>query len=152
MKAPICADALIIVDNAKAFLVVFQVVDKGRCGQWLFQIVQTPAFIDLIEIRRFALCSLPNVKLAFGFEEAQNVVTLLHRFFQICGCAFADSELIIVLNQAVQTFQRPKQDTLFFTPHLVDKERVIHPANGLFLGGEQQLAAIEAVGLVVKGV
>lgn len=70
MKAPIRADALIIIDNAQTFLIVFQVVDKGRCGQWLFQIVHAPAFIDFIEIGRLALGPLPNFKVALRFEEA----------------------------------------------------------------------------------
>ena len=149
MKAPVCADALIVINDAQTFLVVFQMVDKGGCGQRLFQIVQTPAFIDFIEIRGFALGPLPNFKVALRFEKAQNVVALLHRFFQIRGGAFADSKLVIVLNQPMQPLQCPKQDTFFFVPHLVNEKRIIHPANGLFLSGEQQLAAIETVRLVM---
>ena len=149
MKAPVCADALIVINDAQTFLVVFQMVDKGGCGQRLFQIVQTPAFIDFIEIRGFALGPLPNFKIALRFEKAQNVVALLHRFFQIRGGAFADSKLVIVLNQPMQPLQCPKQDTFFFVPHLVNEKRIIHPANGLFLSGEQQLAAIETVRLVM---
>ena len=149
MKAPVCADALIVINDAQTFLVVFQMVDKGGCGQRLFQIVQTPAFIDFIEIRGFALGPLPNFKVALRFEKAQNVVALLHRFFQIRGGAFADGKLVVVPNQPMQPFQRPKQDTFFFVPHLVNEKRIIHPANGLFLSGEQQLAAIETVRLVM---
>ena len=149
MKAPVCADALIVINDAQTFLVVFQMVDKGGCGQRLFQIVQTPAFIDFIEIRGFALGPLPNFKIALRFEKAQNVVALLHRFFQIRGGAFADGKLVIVLNQPMQPLQCPKQDTFFFVPHLVNEKRIIHPANGLFLSGEQQLAAIETVRLVM---
>ena len=52
----------------------------------------------------------------------------------------------------MKAFQRPKQDAFFFIPHLVNEERVIHPAKRLFLGGEQQLAAIESVGLIIKSV
>ena len=152
MKAPICADALIIVDDAQTFLIVFQVVDKGGCGQWLFQVIQTPAFVDLIEIRGFALGTLPNFKVTLGFEKAQDIVALLHRFFQIRGGAFADGKLIVVPNQPMQPFQRLKQDALFFVPHLINEKRIIHPANGLFLSGEQQLAAIETVGLVIERV
>ena len=152
MKTSVCADALIVVDDAKAFLAVFQVVDKGGCRQWLFQVVQAPAFIDFIEIRGFALGPLPNSKVTLGFEKAQNVIALLHRFFQVCGSAFADCKLVIVLNQPMQPFQRSKQDTLFFIPHLINEKRIIHPANGLFLSGEQQLAAIETVRLVIKSV
>ena len=77
-------------------------VDKGGCSQRLFQVIQTPAFIDFIEIRGFALGPLPNFKVALRFEKAQNVVALLHRFFQIRGGAFADSKLVIVLNQPMQ--------------------------------------------------
>ena len=98
MEATVRADALVIIDDAKAFLVVFQMVDKGRCRQRFFQIVQTPAFVDLIEICGLALCTLPNLKVALGFEEAQNVVALFHRFFQVCGSAFADGELIVIPN------------------------------------------------------
>ena len=152
MKAPICADALIVINDAQTFLIVFQVVDKGGCGQRLFQIVQTPAFVDLIEIGRLALGTLPNFKVTLGFEKAQDIVALLHRFFQIRGGAFADGKLVIVLNQPMQPLQCPKQDTLFFTPHLVNEERIIYPANRLFLSGEQQLAAIETVGLVIERV
>ena len=72
VKAPVCANALIIVDDAQTFLIVFQVVDKGGCGQWLFQVIQTPAFIDFIEIRGFALGTLPNFKVTLGFEKAQD--------------------------------------------------------------------------------
>lgn len=114
VKAPVCANALIIVDDAQTFLIVFQVVDKGGCGQWLFQVIQTPAFIDFIEIRGFALGTLPNFKVTLGFEKAQDIVALLHRFFQIRGGAFADGKLIVVPNQPMQPFQRPKQDALFF--------------------------------------
>ena len=150
MKAPICANALIIVDDAQTFLVVFQMVDKGGCCQRLFQIVQTPAFRDFIEIRGFALGPLPNFKIALRFEKAQNVVALLHRFFQIRGGAFADSKLVIVLNQPMQPLQCPKQNALFFIPHLIDEERIVHSAKRFFLSGEQQLAAIETVGLVIE--
>jgi hypothetical protein len=90
VKAPICADALIIVDDAQTFLIVFQVVDKGGCGQRLFQVIQTPAFVDFIEIGRLALGPLPNFKISLGFEKAQDIVALLHCFFQIRGGAFAD--------------------------------------------------------------
>ena len=152
VKTPVRADTLIVIDDAKAFLVVFQVVDKGRCRQRLFQIIQAPAFIDLIEIRGLALCTLPNLKIALGFKEAQNVIALLHRFFQIRSSPLTDGELIIVLNQPMQPLQRPKQDAFFFTPHLVDEKRVIHSANRLFLGGEQQLAAIESIGLIIQSV
>ena len=31
-----------------------------------------------------------------------------------------------------------------------NEKRILHPANGLFLSGEQQLAAIETVGLVIE--
>lgn len=150
MKAPICANALIIIDDAQTFLIIFQVMDKGRSRQWLFQIVQTPAFIDLIEIGRLALGPLPNFKVTLGFEKAQDIIALLHCFFQICRSAFADGKLIVVPNQPMQPLQCPKQDTLFFTPHLVNEERIIHPANRFFLSGEQQLAAIETVGLVIE--
>ena len=125
-------------------------VNKGGCCQWLFQVIQTPAFIDFIEIRGFALGPLPNFKVALRFEEAQNVVALLHRFFQIRGGAFTDGKLIVVPNQPMQPLQCPKQDTLFFTPHLVNEERIIYPANRFFLSGEQQLAAIETVRLVIE--
>jgi hypothetical protein len=64
VKAPVCADALIVINDAQTFLVVFQMVDKGGCCQWLFQVIQTPAFIDFIEIRGFALGPLPNFKVA----------------------------------------------------------------------------------------
>ena len=107
MKAPVCADALIIVDDAQTFLIVFQMVDKGGCGQWLFQIVQTPSFIDFIEIRGFALGPLPNFKVALRFEKAQDIVALLHRFFQIRGGAFADGKPIVVPNQPMQPPQCP---------------------------------------------
>ena len=150
MKAPICANALIIVDDAQTFLIVFQVVDKGGCGQWLFQVIQTPAFVDLIEIGRLALGPLPNFKVTLGFEKAQDIVALLHCFFQICRSTFADGKPIVVPNQPMQPLQCPKQDALFFVPHLVNEKRIIHPANGLFLSGEQQLAAIETVGLVIE--
>ena len=52
----------------------------------------------------------------------------------------------------MKPLQCPKQDTFFFVPHLVNEKRIIHPANGLFLSGEQQLAAIETVGLVIERV
>ena len=149
MKAPVCADALIVINDAQTFLVVFQMVDKGGCGQRLFQIVQTPAFVDLIEIGRLALGPLPNFKVTLGFEKAQDIIALLHCFFQICRSAFADGKLIVVPNQPMQPLQCPKQDTFFFVPHLVNEKRIIHPANGLFLSGEQQLAAIETVRLVM---
>ena len=108
MKATICANALIIIDDAQTFLIIFQVMDKGRSRQWLFQIVQTPAFIDLIEIGRLALGPLPNFKLTLGFEKAQDIIALLHCFFQICRSAFADGKLIVVPNQPMQPLQCPK--------------------------------------------
>ena len=85
-------------------------VDKGGCSQRLFQVIQTPAFIDFIEIRGFALGPLPNFKVALRFEKAQDIVALLHRFFQIRSGAFADGKLVIVLNQPMQPLQCPKQD------------------------------------------
>ena len=152
MKTSVCADALIIIDDAQTFLIVFQMVDKGGCGQRLFQVIQTPAFIDFIEIGRLALGTLPNLKVALGFKKAQNVVALLHGFFQIRGGAFADGKLIVVPNQPMKPFQCPKQDTFFFVPHLVDEKRIIHSTNRLFLGGKQQLAAIKTVGFIVQSV
>ena len=54
VKTPVCADALIIIDDAKAFLVVFQVVDKGRSRQWLFH--------ELIAYRwKSACCRKPKI-------------------------------------------------------------------------------------------
>ena len=150
MKAPVRADALIIIDDTQTFLIIFQVMDKGGCGQRLFQVIQAPAFVDLIEIGRLALGPLPNFKIALGFEKAQDIVALLHCFFQICRSALADGKLVIVLNQPMQPLQCPKQDAFFFIPHLINEKRIIHPANGLFLSGEQQLAAIETVGLVIE--
>ena len=152
VKSPVHSNALVVIDDAKGFLVVFQVMDKGGSRPRLFQIVTAPALINLIKINGFALCPGLDFKVSLRFKKGQNVVPTLHRLLQIFGRPLAACELVIVRNQPVQPFQRPQKDSLPLPPHLIDQERVIHTAGGPFLCCQKKLPAVKAVGFVIERV
>ena len=56
----------------------------------------------------------------------------------------------IVLHQPVQSFQTPQQDALQFGAHLLHKKRVVRAVGRLVLGGQDKLAAEEAIRMVVQ--
>ena len=152
MKSPARTNALVVIDDAKGFLVVFQVMNKGRCRPRLFQIVTAPALINPIEINGFTLCPGLDFKVSLRFQKAQYVVPPLHCFLQIFGRPLAACELVIVRNQPVQPFQRPQKDSLPLPPHLIDQERVIHTTGGPFLRSQKKLPAVKTVGFVIERV
>ncbi len=62
-----------------------------------------------------------------------------------------DSTLIVVPNQPMQTLQTPEEDAFLFPQQLVHQKWIIRSACGPVFGSQHDLAAEEAIGLVVQG-
>ena len=78
------------------------------------------------------------------------VAAALDRLHILSGLA-GNAELIVVPNQPMQTIQTPEEDALLLPQQLIHQKRIIHSASGPVFGGQHDLAAKEAVGLVVQG-
>ena len=90
-----------------------------------------------------------EMEVALGFHEVDNIVAAALDGVHVGSGSFADRETEIVLNQPMQPFQTPEQDAFQLGAHLLHKEGVIHAVGGLVLGGQDELAAKEAIRMVV---
>ena len=58
--------------------------------------------------------------------------------------------MIVVPDQPMQSLQTPEKDALLFAQQLVHQKRIVRSACGPVFGGQHDLAAKEAVGLVMQ--
>lgn len=85
-----------------------------------YQIVLTPAHIDLIEIRGFAFGSCFDLKISLGFQKRQNIISLFHSCFQVIRRPLADGKPIVILYQPVQPLQSPQKNAVTLCPQFID--------------------------------
>ena len=93
----------------------------------------------------------PEADVALGLQELNHIVAAALDSFHILSGLVADCELIVVPNQSVQTLQTPEEDTLFLPQQLIHQKWIVRPACWPVFGGQYDLTAKEAVGLVVQG-
>ena len=113
-------------------------------------VVLAPLLINVVELLGTDGVVRLEAEVALGFHEVDDIVAAAFDGVHVGGGSFADREAEIVLHQPVQPFQTPQQDALQLGAHLFDKERVIHAVGRLVLGGQDELAAKEAVRMVVQ--
>ena len=124
---------------------------KPGCRHGLLRIVIAPSCIGIIDRlgAGFAVC--PKADIALGLQKLDHIVAAaLHRLHILSGLA-RNAELIVVPNQPVQSLQTPEKNALLFPQQLVHQKRIVRSACGPVFGGQHDLAAKEAVGLVVQG-
>ena len=115
------------------------------------RIVLAPTLIRLIQRLGAGLAVCPKADIALRLQKLNHIVAAALDCFHILSGLGADCELIVVSNQPVQTLQTPEEDPLLFTQQLVHQKRIVRSACGSVFGGQHDLAAKEAVGLVVQG-
>ena len=149
---PLAADMDIVggLHIVKAF-VLRQFGAEPVCRHGLLCVVITPTGIGFIDCLGTGFTVGLEPDIPFRLQELDHIVAAaLHRFHVFSGLG-ADCELIVVPNQPVQTLQTSEEDTLFLPQQLIHQKRIIHSASGPVFGGQHDLAAKEAVGLVVQG-
>ena len=113
-------------------------------------VVLAPLFINVIELLGTDGVVCLEAEIALGLHEVDDIVAAALDGVHVGGGSFADREAEIVLHQPVQPFQTPEQDALQFGAHLLHKEGVIRAVSRLVLGGQDELAAEEAVRMVIQ--
>ena len=149
---PFAAD----VDIVGGFHVVKAVVlrkfgAEPVCRHGLLRIVLAPALIRLIQClgAGFAVCLEADISLRL--QKLDHIVAAaLDRLHIFSGLA-RNAELIVVPDQPIQPLQAPEEDAFLFPQQLVHQKRIVRSACGPVFGGQHDLAAKEAVGLVVQG-
>jgi len=112
-------------------------------------VVLAPLLINVVELLGADGVVRLEAKVALGFHEVDDIVAAALNGVHVGSGSFADREAEIVLHQPVQPFQTPQQDALQLGTHLLHKERVIRAVGRLVLGGQDKLAAEEAIRMVV---
>ena len=121
----------------------------GRHG--LLCVIVAPSCIDFIDRlgTGFAVC--PKADIALRLQKLDHIVAAaLDRLHILSGFA-RNAELIVVPNQPVQTLQTPEKNAFLFPQQLIHQKRIVRSACGPVFGGQHDLAAKEAVGLIVQG-
>ena len=113
-------------------------------------VVLAPLFINVIELLGTDGVVRLETEVALGLHEVDDIIAAALDGVHVGGGSFADREAEIVLHQPVQPFQTPQQNTLQLGTHLLHKERVVRAVSRLVFGGQDELAAEEAVRMVVQ--
>ena len=149
---PLAADMDIVggLHIVKAF-VLRQFGAEPVCRHGLLRIVLAPALIRLIQCLGAGFTVGLEADIALRLQKLDHIVAAaLDRLHILSGLA-GNAELIVVPNQPMQTIQTPEEDALLLPQQLIHQKRIIHSASGPVFGGQHDLAAKEAVGLVVQG-
>jgi len=132
-------------------LVLRQFRAETICRHGLLRIVLAPALIRLIQCLGAGFTVGLEADIALRLQKLDHIVAAaLDRLHILSGLA-GNAELIVVPNQPMQTLQTPEEDALLLPQQLIHQKRIIHSASGPVFGGQHDLAAKEAVGLVVQG-
>ena len=113
-------------------------------------VVLAPLLINVVELLGTDGVVRLEAEVALGFHEVDDIVAAALDGVHVGGGSFADREAEIVLHQPVQPFQTPEQDAFQLGAHLLHKEGVINAVGGFVLGGQDKLAAKEAVRMVIQ--
>jgi len=113
-------------------------------------VVLTPLLINVVELLGADGVVRLETEVALGLHKVDDVVAAAFDGVHVGGGSFADREAEIVLHQPMQPFQTPQQDAFQFGAHLLHKEGIVHAVGRLVLGGQDKLAAKEAVRMVVQ--
>ena len=132
-------------------LVLRQFRAETICRHGLLRIVLAPALIRLIQCLGAGFTVGLEADIALRLQKLDHIVAAaLDRLHILSGLA-GNAELIVVPNQPMQALQTPEEDALLLPQQLIHQKRIIHSASGPVFGGQHDLAAKEAVGLVVQG-
>ena len=113
-------------------------------------VVLAPLLVNVVELLGTDGVVRLEAEIALGLHEVDDIVAAALDGVHVGGGSFADREAEIVLHQPVQPFQTPEQDALQLGAHLLHKEGVVCAVGGLVLGGQDELAAKEAVRMVIQ--
>ena len=110
-----------------------------------------PCRIDPVEIRRcdFAVCL--ETEVPFGFQKINHIVTFLDSRCHVVLCPLADRKTELMVNQPLQTHDRPAEDTLDFLMEFFNQKRIIHPFFRSVPHGENQLPPKKALAAIIQG-
>ena len=121
----------------------------GRHG--LLRVIVAPSCVGFIDRFRAGFAVGLETDVALRLQELNHIVAAaLDRLHILSGFA-RNAELIVVPDQPVQSLQTPEEDPLFFVQQLIHQKRIVRSACGPVFGGQHDLAAKKAVGLVVQG-
>ena len=113
-------------------------------------VVLAPLLINVVELLGADGIVRLETEVALGLHEVDDIVAAALDGVHVGSGSFADREAEIVLHQPVQPFQTPQQDALHLGTHLLHKEGVVCAVGRLVLCGQDELAAKEAVRMVVQ--
>ena len=149
---PLAANANIVGGfHVVKTLILRQLGAETICRHWLLRVVLAPALIRLVQCLGAGLAVCLEADVALGLQKLDHIVAAaLDRLHILSGLA-GNAELIVVSNQPVQSIQTPEKDPLALPFQLVHQIGIIRSACGPVFGGQHDLAAKEAVRLVVQG-
>ena len=133
---------------AAVILAQFRAETDGRYA--VAGVVLAPQFVDFIEILGADGIVRLEAEVTLRFHEVDDIIAAALDGIHVGGGSFADGEAEVVLHQPVQPFQTPEQDAFQLGAYLLHKEGVIRAVGRLVLGGQDKLAAKEAVRMVIQ--
>lgn len=107
--------------------------------------------VDFIKLLRANLPFGRELDIIPGFHKEQHVIGVLLNRFPVGTSADAFGEAEMIRHQTLQTLKDPEEDAFQLAAHFLRDVGVIHPVWRALPGGQNQLAAIEAVAAVVEG-
>ena len=84
-------------------------------------------------------------------QELNDIVAASLDGLHVLNGLSADGELIIICKQSMQSLQAPKENTLHLGHELFHEKRIVCAVSGSVLGGQYDLTAKKAIGLVMQG-
>ena len=143
------------VDVVGCFKVIAAVILAQLCAETdgryaVAGVVLAPLLVNVVELLGTDGVVRLKAEVALRLHEVDDIVAAALDGVHVGGGSFADREAEIVLHQPVQPFQTPEQDAFQLGAHLLHKEGVVCAVGRLVLGGQDELAAEEAVRMVIQ--
>ena len=143
------------VDVVGGFKVIAAVILAQFCAETdgryaVTGIVLTPLLINVVELLGADGVVRLETEVALGLHKVDDIVAAAFDGVHVGSSFGADREAEIVLHQPMQPFQTPQQDALQLGAHLFHKEGVIRAVGRLVFGGQDKLAAEEAIRMVIQ--
>ena len=139
-----------VIADAEPSFIRFQYGNERvafQCGQG---IVPAPPLIDSIEIRTGYTFFFPVHNSSFVCHKIKDIAVLRNSFTVISARAFGDRELIVVLQQSLQSVKHPAEDCVLLCFQFLSKEWIVLASLRFWFRGQDQQAPGKSVRLVIE--
>ena len=133
------------------FLVFGQVQAETALGQRRIGVVLAPELVRLVELRGAGLSLAEEVEIPLRVQKLHHVIPVGHGGLHIRFCLFAQCELVILPDQALQAAEAPEEDALRICGELLREIRIVLAVRVFFLRREDDLPAKEALAAIIEG-